>query len=521
VGIFSIICLLPIISMVGSSLTVDGSLSCASHIKVYSDSRQALLFIRSITLAGGAALLSLVVGLPLAILIAKTDLPGKKIFNYLYLFPLLIPPYIHALTWIHLLGENGILTQYIVKLFNLNAPMFNIYGPVGVLFVLFISYYPFVTLLCLSGLRSTDGSLEEASLIIHRWRTTLRKVSIPISIPFIMSGALFVFVFSLSDYGVPDLLRVKTYPVEIFVQFSAFYDSGTAAATAIPLVLITLLLVLYQKKLMGERSYVTLGTSSRKGLTMGLGGWKLPAVIGVSFVILISVVIPLLDLIMQAGDIAVFGKTLALSWKEILFTSLLAAGSSLVMVMLSFILSYYIERSRDRARHIIDFLTVAPFAVPATVYGIGLIAIWNKQGLEWIYGTLIILLFACVARFIPFTVRVVLSSIKQVHPHIIEASYISTGSWFKSMRTVVGPLCLPGIIAAAYIAYVLCLGELGATLMVIPAGQTTLSMRIYTLMHYGASQMVASLCLILIGTAFLPFPFLLLWIKRYAKINKR
>ena len=97
-GIFFIICLLPIISMVSSSFIADGNLSFASHVKVYLDSRQAVLFFRSIALAGGAALLSLVIGLPLAVLIAKTDLPGKKIFSYLYLFPLLIPSYIHALT---------------------------------------------------------------------------------------------------------------------------------------------------------------------------------------------------------------------------------------------------------------------------------------------------------------------------------------------------------------------------------------------------------------------------------------
>ena len=92
-----------------------------------------------------------------------------------------------------------------------------------------LAYYPFVTLLTVSGLRSMDRSQEEAALLSRGKWQTLRRVTLPLTTPHILTGAIFVFVFSIMDFGVPDILRVSVYPVEIFVQFSTFYDERAAA----------------------------------------------------------------------------------------------------------------------------------------------------------------------------------------------------------------------------------------------------------------------------------------------------
>jgi iron(III) transport system permease protein len=138
-----------------------------------------------------------------------------------------------------------------------------------------------------------------------------------------------------------------------------------------------------------------------------------------------------------------------------------------------------------------------------------------------VYGTSLILLFACSARFIPFTTRVAVASMKQVHPSMIEAARLCSGNLAKTVGGITGPLCVPGIAASLYLGYVLCLGELGTTLLVIPPGASTITIRIYTLLHYGAGREVAALCLVLIGLAFLPFPFIALWIKKYAAAEQR
>ncbi len=496
-------------------------MSFDNYIKIFSDQRQILLLGKSLMLAGGAALLSLIIGLPLAVLIGRTEIPGRSILSICCLFPLLIPPYIHGLSWIHLLGENGILNQLMVKVFHLDAPLLTIYGIGGSIFILFISYFPIVTLMCLTGLSMMDGRLEEASLLTNGWIKTLQKVTIPVIWPYVMSGAFFVFIFALGNYGVPDMLRVQTYPVEIFVQFSAFYDMGAAAATAVPLVLIALLIVLYLKISAGQRLFVTLGTWTSGSSRICLGRWQFAAFLYLSIILFISVVVPIIDLIAEVGSVAVFKNACAIGWKQLLFTGGLAACAALIMMVLSFFISYYIVRSDGKMSNCVDMLTIVPFAIPAVVLGIGFIVVWNRNWLQWIYATSFIVVLAWVARFIPFTIRITISAIKQIQRNIDESAQLFIKSRAKMIWTVLVPLCIPGLLTAWYIAYVLCVGELGTTLLVIPPGMATTPLRIYTLMHYGASDMVAAQCLMLIAMALIPFP-IIIWIqKRYVTAYKR
>jgi iron(III) transport system permease protein len=104
-----------------------------------------------------------------------------------------------------------------------------------------------------------------------------------------------------------------------------------------------------------------------------------------------------------------------------------------------------------------------------------------------------------VAHFIPFTARVTSSAFNQLNPRLEEAAFLVTANWFKVIGKIVLPLMVPGLLAAFFIGFILSVGDLGTTLLIMPPGKTTLPVKIYNLMHYGAEQMVAALCLILIG----------------------
>ncbi len=513
VGAFFVIALLPLVYMFGTSFFVEGSFSFGNYVQVFTDYRQITLFFRSLYISLGASILSLVFGVLLAVIIVRTDIPGKSFFKLCYLFPLLIPSYIHSLAWIDILGVNGAVNNFLCGVFNLSSPPIAVYGTGGVIFVLFLSYFPFVTLLCAAGLESIDGRLEEASLLKYGWVKTIKSITFPVIFPYILSGVLFVFIFSICNYGVPDLLRVKTYPVEIFVKFSAFYNTGAAVATAVPLVFVALLIVYFQKKVMKGRSYVTIETGARRAGLIKLNKWKTPALFYVFVILALAVLLPLVDLILVTGDPSVFVKAVSSTWKQMFFTCIVAIISSLIMVFISFILSYYIERSSGKRKECIDIMTVLPFAIPATVLGIGLISVWNNEWSNFIYGSVMILIIGFSARFIPFTVRILQSTMKQVNRHVEEAAQLCAEGWFKSVRKILIPLTLPGILTAWYIGYVLCLGELGTTLLVIPPGKATLTLRMYSLMHYGATEMVSALSLMLIIMAILPFP-VLMWVKK-------
>ncbi|RLC24184.1 MAG: hypothetical protein DRH21_05910, partial [Deltaproteobacteria bacterium] len=163
------------------------------------------------------------------------------------------------------------------------------------------------------------------------------------------------------------------------------------------------------------------------------------------------------------------------------------------MACLAFFISCFIERMASRAKIVVEFASLIPFAIPATVLGIGMIKVCNRQITDVIYGSSLIIVFGYVAHFIPFTSRVTSSAFNQLNPRLEEMASLITANWFKIIGKIVLPLMKPGLLAAFFIGFILSIGELGTTLLIMPPGKTTLPVKIYNLMHYGAEQMVAAL----------------------------
>ena len=497
--VFAIIVLLPILFMVIGSFWADGQLSLSSYRELLFDKRQIGLIKNSFGLSFGATLLSLAIGVPLAFLSAKTNLCGRKIVGVVYFIPILIPPYMHAIVWTHLLSKNGLINQCIAQLFSLKETPFDIYGLPGAIFVMTLAYFPFVTLLTASGLRSIDRRMEEASLLHHGPWKTIKGITLPLVAPHILCGALFVFIFSVINFGVPDILRLRVYPLEVFIQFSAYYNEKAAMALSLPLVALTFLLIVLQKWYMKDQSYVNLASGFEKTKRYHLERLQGLACIFAFGVLFLSVVAPIGVLLNVAGPLSTYVKVLETSKTQIGYSIVLALFGGLSMVCLAFFISYFIEKMSGQIRTLAEFATLIPFAIPATVLGIGMIKVWNRPITDVIYGSSLIIILGYVAHFIPFTTRVTSSALKQMNPRLEEMAFLVTANWFKVIGKIVLPLMRPGLLAAFFIGFILSVGDLGTTLLIMPPGKTTLPVKIYNLMHYGAEQMVAALCLVLIG----------------------
>ena len=479
-----LIVLLPIIFMIiAPFLTHD----VQPLLGLLVEERYLALTKNSLGLAAGTTCLSLLIGVPLAFLISRTDLIGKTPLGILYLIPILIPPYIHAIVWTH-------INSYVQHFLSLD-----IHSLGGAIFVLTLAYFPFVTLMTLSGLQSVDKNLEEASLLCHGVRYTLRRITLPLVTPHIFSGAIFVFIFSIIDFGVPDILRVNVYPVEIFIQFSAFYNEKTATLLSFPLIAVTLILVSLQKWHMGRRSYVNIGGGTGIGATYSLGRLNALSLIACLAVLSLSVLIPLVVLFSTAGSISNYIRVLSTSTDQILYSLELAALGGLFTLFLALLISYVTERTKSRAITALELASLIPFAIPATTLGIGLIKVWNRPILDFVYGCPLIIILGYIAHSIPFTIRATSAGIKQISPNLEEVGFLSTGSWTRVARKIVIPLSMPSLMVGFFIAFILSLGELGTTLLIIPPGKETITIKIYNLMHYGADQLVAASCLILIA----------------------
>lgn len=159
-----------------------------------------------------------------------------------------------------------------------------------------------------------------------------------------------------------------------------------------------------------------------------------------------------------------------------------------------------------------------PLAVPAVTMGIGLITIWNQPLMDIVYGSSLIIIFGYVARFIPFAVAAAISGLRQLDTKLEEAAFMASSNWWRVMGKIVVPLISPSLITGFFIVFILALGELGTTLLVTPPGRETISLKIYNLMHYGAEEKVAALCLVLMA-AILMFSTVFLILHR--KLEKR
>jgi len=475
--------LAPVLCLFGRAFVDDtGRLTLAHLFGIAGDFRQLRLMAASLGIAGATSVASLLIGVPLAFLIHRTDMPGRRFFSKAFLVPLLIPCYIQALVWTRL-------------------PLPFLYTPAGAVFVFTLSFFPFVTLIAGSGLRSVDPHLEEAAILARGRRQAITRVTLPLIMPHIMAGAIIVFVFAVINFEVPDVLRISVYPVEIFIQFSAFYDEKTAVLLAAPLILLTLALVWVQMAYMKKRPYVAVGRGGPLPVLYPLGRFTKTGAGLAAMILTVSVAVPAGVLLHGAGGLAGYVRVWHGSRDAIFYSATVALASALIMTGLSFVVSFYLVRANGWRRTLLDYAVQTGLAVPSIVLGIGLIHVWNHPWTDVVYTSSWILIVAFVCAYTPFVVKVISAAVLQVHPDLEAAALLGTGSRIKTLARVTLPLCLPGIAAGFFTGFVLSLFNLGTALLVIPPGRGTLPVSIYNFLHYGAMDSVYAQSVILVSMA--------------------
>ncbi len=496
--VFLGIAVLPVLFMVWQSFLLDGSFTLSHYKPLITDTRVFGLLFKSFSMALGATVLSFIVGLPLAALLCRTTFQGKTPATALVFIPLFIPSHLHALAWIHLLGEQGFLSR-VSSLVTAHASLpINIYHPVGGAFILFLAYYPLFVLVVMTGLSTIDYTQEEAGhLSSSSWRVW-RYITLPLASPYIMAGLIFVFIFSFFNYGVPSMLQIPSYPVEIFTRFSAFYDQAGATSLAVPVIGIAALLLFLQQKQLQGRQLVAISGKRYSNASGALPRSRV-AHLFIWSLIAVSVILPVIALLYQAGSLKSFQAAWSTSQTEIITSVLFAAGAATLATVLAYILSVYKQEKKGYKHDLLHALLFLPFAFPATLFGIGLIHLWNRPWTSWVYSGISIVLIAYIARFIPFASALISANLQQISPSIREAACMTKCSRRSLLFRIHLPLARKGLTMSWLVVFIFSMGELGATLLVIPPGYGTVSLKIYTLMHYGAGPLVAALAVLLIG----------------------
>ena len=332
----------------------------------------------------------------------------------------------------------------------------------------------------------------------------MSRITLPLIAPSIAAAALIIFVFALSEFGVPGLLRVRVFTTEVFTAFAALYDFGAATALATPMLVLALFAGIAAKLIIGERLLAT-RRGVHTGLPLTLGRWRALIVAGLTLVLATLVAFPLLVLALEVGRIERVTTALKASGQAITNSLLLATIGAACIVAIAALLGYARGRARIHFGRLVDLAFIVTFAVPSTVVGVGLIGLWNRPGpLGQIYASSVIIVLAYIARFLPVAALILAASVRQVPASLEEAAEIARASWPRTFARIVLPQIRTGFAAASVVVFIFAFSELGATVLVAPPGESTLPVRVYTLIANTPSSEVAALALMQSGIVLIP-----------------
>jgi iron(III) transport system permease protein len=375
-------------------------------------------------------------------------------------------------------------------------------------------------------MRQMDPALEDAARVHGAsFRQTLRRVTLPLVLPALLSGALIVFITSAGLFDVPLALAapagIRTIPTAIYALLQYPADYGRASAFGTVVMVATIILTIEQRRYLSRRRFDTVTGKGYRPQTVRL------RIIGRSFAFLFellymgcSVILPVMALLMVSVSSiwtgALNAKTLTLhNYSYVLFdydltrtalknSIVLAVTGASIGVVLAVLQSDYLRRGRGRMRTMIDALLSVPLGIPGIILGLGFLILLIRTPL---YGTLWIILIAYVARFFPFATRGVAALQLAINPELEQSARASGGSWTQTMWWIVLPLLRPAIVAAWLMLFVIFIRELGATILLYAQGTETISVALIILSErsFGYVAALAVIQLMLLLTAFALF----------------
>lgn len=465
------------------------------------DTRIPSLLQQTLSLTFVVTIFATIIGITLAVLVSRTDLPGKKIWKWLLVVPLTIPPYVGAMTYIIIFGPRGWIYQWF-------DTTWNIYSFSGVAFVLIGFTYPYVYLIVSASLRKINRSMEEVGLVSgYSQFSVLRKVTLPLLIPAIGSGALLVALYVVSDFGAVAMMRYPTFTQAIYFQMGSFDRSGAAILSVILIIITAIFLVLqyFSKRRM---KFYQIDGANKKAMIIPLGKYKGLAVGFVSLIFFLFALLPIVVLLYWTfvgwTSGAINSDFFGYAWNSFSVAILTA----LICIVLSLPLVYVKNRYESFASRLVDGISYASYALPGVIVALGVIFVFINY-LPWAYGTIAVLVVAYILRFLPQALQSSESALNQISPRIDEASMSLGRSPLNTMVKVILVLMRPGILAGSALVLVSVIKELPATLLLRTAGFDTLAVRVWIEASEGYYDAAAPSALLIIIISILPIRWML------------
>lgn len=447
-------------------------------------------FLNTLFVSLGGTLGSLVLGIPLAYFTTRYRVWGRSLLFTLAVMALLSPPTIGAYSWIMLLGANGMLRNLFLSL-GIQFP--TIYGPLGIILVFSLHYYPYVYLLTSGALTTVDRSLEEAAENLGaRGPRKFFRITLPLVLPSVTSGALIAFMMCLSNFDTPFVIG-RNYRVMATLAYNLFTSEmgerpGLASTVSIFLIISATIVIFLQRYAAGRRKYSS--TLVNRPIVKTPRGATAALAYLVSYLIVALSTLPLGLVVVYSfrktsGPVFKpgFGLDSYLKvFREVpkTFTNslLFSVAAVVLIVAVGTLLGFVLARRRSMAAKTLDPLLMIPYLIPGTVVGIGFIVAFGKPPL-FLLGTGFIIVLAYFIRRLPYSVRSAASILKQIDPALEEAAVNLGSPPAQSFRRVTMPLMMPGIVSGAIMSWVTAINEVSTTILLYVGRTMTMPIRIF------------------------------------------
>jgi iron(III) transport system permease protein len=446
----------------------------------------------------------------LAFLIARTDLPGRRLFAVVIAVMLFMPLYVQTAAWQAGFGQQGWFTLIVLEP---GTPLLDRWR--GAIWIHALAGIPWVTLIVGLALRLVEPQFEEAALLDASPARVVWHVTLPRAMPAILVAAVWVAVMTAGEITVTDMWQLRTFAEEVFIGFSLDTLEETALGV-MPGVLLTAVLILAALAVCRRWMEGDFAPPRRPPWTFRLGPWRWPAALVAASVLLCVAGVPLVNLVVNLGSqtelvagervhqwsaaraavnfaASVWEFRRELGWS--LVTGAAAATGSLVLAVL---LAWPAQRGGCRLWPALVLIAIC-FATPGPFIGLALswlLNMPNQRLLNWLYDRSILApTLALTIRALPLVTLIVLFALRSVPRRTLEAAALDGAGPWRQLFLIALPQRIAALAGAWLVGLAVALGDLSASFLVLPAGFSPLSRRIFEEVHYGVPDRIAGITL--------------------------
>jgi len=479
------------------------------HItSIFADAMQRQALVNSLRIAVCTTITAFLISLPLAVLAARFEFPGKKLFSALILVPMILPPFVGAIGLSHLLGRFGAVNTALQNLgvTDVGIDFLGQGGFWAIVFIQAFALYPIMYLNATAALANLDPALEEAAENLGAgWRKRFFGIVLPLIRPGLFAGATIVFIWSFTELGTPLMFDYQVVtPVQIFNGIKEMAASKQPYALTAIMLFIAVMSYVLGKLVFGGKAYAMYSKASLQATTIRLRGWKGALAACVFASVIAIAVLPHLSVILVSlsGNGQWYQSVLPRSLTTDHYTGALshqlavgairnslfyATIAVLIDLVLGLLIGYLIVRTRLWGRGLLDALSMLPLAVPGLVMAFGYVAMtlkwpftdWtNDQGevvvealLPWINvigadpNPIPLLIIAYAVRRLPYVVRATVAGLQQTSGELEEAALNLGAGRICAVRTIIVPLIAANLIAGGLLAFSFAMLEVSDSLI--------------------------------------------------------